>query len=349
MYRKPLIIKSLAEVCELCNALTRSRKGNSMKQSICMLLAVVVFTGMFGYNAVAKDEITIAGIVFQEDQFMRIVQIGMDEAAEKAGVKLLKANSNNKLDKEIQLVDTYIARGVDAIAITALSSKASIPALKKAHEKGIKIITFNSPIEADFPVSYINSSQLELGSGTGKVARKYIEEQLGGKAKVAVLAFDSLLPEISDERVQGFLNELEGLDYELVARQDAWLAEAATKKGGDIITANPEVDILYAANEGGTVGAVMAVKSAGKADKIKVFGIDASEQLANFLLAEDNILQAVTGQQPIEIGIKSIEMAVNAVKGDPVEAMIIVPGLVLQRSEPDNVNEYKVWLKSVIQ
>ena len=320
-----------------------------MKQVVSMLLAVVVFVGMVGHNAIAEDKITIAGIVFQEDQFMRIVQIGMDEAAEKADVELLKANSNNKLDKEIQLIDTYISRKVDAIAITPLSSKASIPALKKAHEKGIKIITFNSPIEADFPVSYINSSQLELGSGTGKVARKYIEEQLGGKAKIAVLAFDSLLPEISDERVQGFLNELEGLDYELVSRQDAWLAEAATKKGGDIITANPEVDIIYAANEGGTVGAVMAVKASGKADKIKVFGIDASEQLANFLLAEDDILQAVTGQQPIEIGRKSLEVAVKAVKGEPFEDMVIVPGLVLQRSKPEDVNEYKEWLKGVIQ
>lgn len=314
-----------------------------------MLLVAVVLMGTFGQSAVAEDKITIAGIVFQEDQFMRIVQMGMEDVAKKAGIELLKANSNNKLDKEIQLVDTYAARPVDAIAITALSKTASVQALKNANAKGIKIVTFNTPIDADFPVAYINSSQLELGSSTGKVARKYIEEKLGGKAKVAVLCFDSQLPEISDERVQGFLNELEGLDYELVSRQDAWLAEMGTKKGGDIITANPDLDIIYAANEGGTVGAVMAVKAAGKAGKIAVFGIDASEQLANFLLAEDGILQAVTGQQPFEIGAKSMEMAIKAVKGEPVEKMIIVPGLVLQRSEPEKVNEFKDWLKSVIE
>ncbi len=320
-----------------------------MSRVVSILLVTIGLLGAFGQNVAAKDTITIAGIVFQEDQFMRMIQIGMDDAAKQVKVKLLKANSNNKLDKEIQLVDTYIARGVDAIVITPLSRKASITALKKAHEQGIKIITYNTPVDADFPVSYINSSQLELGSSTGKIARKYIEEKLKGKAKVAVLCFDSQLPEISDERVQGFLKELEGLDYELVARQDAWLAEMSTKKTGDIITANPDLDIIYAANEGGTVGAVMAVKSAGKAGKIAVFGIDASEQLANFLLAKDDILQAVTGQQPSEIGATSIDVAVKAVKGEPVEDMIIVPGLLLQRSEPEKITEFIKWLKNIIQ
>ena len=45
----------------------------------------------------------------------------MQDAADKAGVELLLANSANKLDKEIQLVNTYIARGVDAIVISPLS------------------------------------------------------------------------------------------------------------------------------------------------------------------------------------------------------------------------------------
>ena len=324
-----------------------------MKRLLSVLLIVVFTVGLictFGQQeSAAKDKITVAGIVFQEDQFFRIIQIGMEDAAKKLGVELLKANSNNKPDKEIQLVNTYISRGVDAIVISPLSKKASVTALKSADKNDIKVITYNSPIDADFPASYINSSQLELGSSSGKAARKYIEENFGGKAKVAVLCFDSQLPEISDERVQGFLNELEGLDYELVSRQDAWLAEMATKKAGDIITANPDVNVIYAANEGGTVGAVMAVKAADKAGEIAVFGIDASEQLANFLLSDDNVLQAVTGQQPFEIGAISVEMAVKAVKGEDVDDTIIVPGLLLQRSEPEKVKEYKAWLKDVIK
>ena len=104
------------------------------------------------------------------------------------------------------------------------------------------------------------------------------------------------------------------------------MPEQAVKKVGDILTANPGVNVIWAANEGGTEGAVMAVKNSGKAGKIAVFGTDTDEQLANFLLSDDNILQAVTGQQPFEIGRLAVEAAVKALKGEPVEKKTLSPG-----------------------
>ena len=62
----------------------------------------------------------MAGIVFQEDQFFRLVLFGMRAAAKEAGVELLEGNSYNKPEKEIELVNTYVAQGVDAILISPL-------------------------------------------------------------------------------------------------------------------------------------------------------------------------------------------------------------------------------------
>jgi simple sugar transport system substrate-binding protein/ribose transport system substrate-binding protein len=324
-------------------------------RKIALVLAVLVLFGTAAFaggqqEAAGDEKIVIAGIVFQEDQFFRVIQRGMKDAAKAYGVELLLANSQNKPDKESELVRTYTTRGVDSIVISPLSETASIPALKEANDKGIKIITYNSPLGADFPVSYINSSQSELGSATGKVAREYIEKNLGGNAKVAILAFKSLLPEISDMRVNSFLSEITDLPgVEIVSQQDAWLAEAAVTKSSDIITANPDLDIIYAANDGGTVGSVMGVNNAGKADQIKVFGIDASEQLANFLLADDGILQASTGQQPYMIGYMAIEFAVKSIKGESVESTVIVPGLVLDRRDPEGIEKFKKEWASYIK
>jgi ABC-type sugar transport system substrate-binding protein len=315
-----------------------------MRRFIAILLVISAVTGSLFANggAEAKDEkIVIAGIVFQEDQFFRVIQKGMKAAAEDLGVELLMANSQNKLDKEIELVNTYLSRGVDGLVISPLSDTGSVSALKAADDEGIVIVTYNSPVSADFPVSYINSSQSELGSSTGKAAREYIESELGGKAKVATLAFKSLLPEISDMRVNGFLNEISDMDITVVAQQDAWLAEDAVARAGDIITANPDIDIIYAANDGGTVGAVGAVRNAGLEDQVKVFGIDASDQLADMVLADDGILMASTGQQPFQIGYQAVEFAVKAINGESVESTVIVPGLLLDRNDPAGVEQFK--------
>lgn len=328
-----------------------------MKKTI--LFIAIVFVCCAVLNGCVKKDISetkdekpkIAGIIFQEDQFFRLLLFGMRDAAEKNGAEFLQANSLNKPDKEIQLVNTYIARGIDAIMISPLSRTASKAALKRAHDKGVKIITYNSTIDGDIPTTYIESDQFDLGSQSGRAAVKHIKENLGGKAKVAILAYRSFIPEQSDQRSGGFKSEVTKLPgVEVVAEQDAWLAEMAIKKVGDILTANPDVDIIWAANEGGTVGSVMAVKNSGKAGKIVVFGTDTSEQLIAFLLSEDNILQAIAGQKPYDMGKMAVEAALKALKkGQALEKKIVIPAFVLSRDDLEGVLKFKRELQSLIE
>jgi simple sugar transport system substrate-binding protein/ribose transport system substrate-binding protein len=291
----------------------------------------------------------IAGIVFQEDQFFRLVQIGMKDAAAKYGVELLEGNSDNKPDKEIQLVNTYITNKVDAIVIAPLSVTASVAALKRAYDKGIKIIIHNNTLESDVVSAGIESDQRDLGAESGIAARKYIEEKLKGKAKIAILAFKSQLPEQSNARSEGFKSEVTKLPgVEVIAEQDAWLPEMAIKKAGDILTANPAVNIIWSANEGGTVGSVMAVKNAGKAGKVAVFGTDITDQLMGFLLSDDNVLQAVTGQRPFDVGYQAVETAVKILDNSEYQKKIIMPGVLLTRENPQAVREFQVKYKELV-
>ncbi len=323
-----------------------------MKKTVVFLMVIVVLSAMFlgcAKKEDGPDRPKIAGIVFQEDQFFRLILFGMRDASQAAGVEFLEANSLNKPDREIQLVNTYIIRGVDAIAISPISSTASVTALKRAHEKGIKIVIQNSPIESDIAVATIESDQFDLGARCGAAAKEYIEKNFGGKAKVAILAYRSQVPEQSDQRSGGFKSEVTKLPgVKIVAEQDAWLAEMAVKKAGDILTANPDVNIIWAANEGGTVGSVMAVKNAGKAGKIAVFGTDTSEQLIGFLLSDNNILQAIAGQKPYDIGRMSVEAALNAIEGKPVEKSVVIPAFVLNRNDPAGVKEFEADLKELM-
>ena len=321
-----------------------------LAKTAVMLAWAIFFSGCGGeQEAPGEKKLKIAGIVFQEDQFFRLIQFGMQDAADKAGVELLLANSANKLDKEIQLVNTYIARGVDAIVISPLSAKASATALKRAKDKGIVVVTYNSTVDGDIAASYIESDQADLGRQTGLVAKRYIEEKLGGKAKIATLAFKSQLAEQSDARRNGFVDvvgQLSGVEF--VAEQDAWLPEMAIKKAGDILTANPGVNIIWSANEGGTVGAVMAVKNSGKEGKVAVFGTDSSEQLVEFALSDDGVLQAITTQTPFELGVKAIESAVAVLKGEKVVSKVVMEGVLVAREDPQGVMAFGARLKELI-
>ncbi len=306
---------------------------------LLLTLAVIVFSGCGQSQTDGKPQ--IGGILFQEDQFFRMIEIGMKDAAAKRGVQLSVNNSRNGPDEELRLIDTYIIRGVDAIVISPLSGKASIPALERAHRKGIKIITYNTVLEADFPLAYIESDQVELGAITGRAVRQYVEENLDGKANVAILSFETQHPETGGARVRGFLSQIEQLPgVKIVAKQDAWLQPDADNAVSSILTAHPDLNIVWAANEGGTVGAVTAVRNAGKVGQVAVFGTDMSRQLADFLLADDGILRAVTAQKPFEIGSMAVEAAVDALEGNPVEKKVSLPGVLFSRRSPEEIEQF---------
>lgn len=302
-----------------------------------------------GSPSPGAKQIRIAAIVFQEDQFFRLVLFGMRQAAREAGITLLEANSQNKPEKEIELVNTYAAQGVDAICISPLSQKGSVAALKQAKQKGVVIIADNTPVEGDVQSSYIECNAFNLGEQTGKAARAYIQHTLGGNANLAIVAFDSEVPEQSKARTQGFLKQVSDLPgVHVVAKQDAWLPEQAVRVVTDILTAHPEVNVIWAANEGGTIGAVMAVKNAGKAGKVAVFGTDSSEQLLDFLLSPDNILQAITSQRPVEVGKLAVQYALKVLRKEPVPKVVSMQGILLTRKDPDGVRAFQKQLQEWI-
>lgn len=319
------------------------------RRKLMLVSAAMTAALAFGPGAQAADK-QIAGIVFQQDQFFNGIESGMKSAAKKAGVELLLANSDSKPEKEQSLVDTYVTRGVKAIVVSPISPKGSEQALRRASQAGVKIIAYNTfNLGWDFVDADLSSNQADLGRTTGEAAAKFIKEKLGGKAKIATLGFRALGAEVSDLRTNSFLEAAKagGNEITVVAQQDGWLAEKAVAVAGDLITANPEINILYGANEGGTVGSVQAVRNAGKQGVISVFGIDGSEQLANFLLDKDDVLQAVTAQQPFVMGSQALDAAVAILDGKPVDKSADVAVLGLTRTDPAAVEAFKKQWKSL--
>lgn len=299
--------------------------------------------------AVGKDpkEIKVAGVVFQEDQFMKLMQQGYQAAADDYGVTCMLANVNGDQGKEAELISTYTTQKLDGIAISPLNEETSLQSLKAANDAGLKVSIGNTKlVDAPWVCGGYTSDNYNLGELTGQQAKKFIEEKLDGKARIAIVEFQSQLPEQSTDRKNGFLDQLKDLDIEIVADQDAWMQDAAVQTVSDILTANEAtggIDIIWAANDGGTIGATMAVKNSGKAGKTFVFGTDAAEQQIEMLRSEDNILQCVTGQNPYEIGYNTMEVLIKAIMGEETSGgkEVIVPGICLTREDQAGIDQFE--------
>ena len=282
-------------------------------------------------------------IMLQGDTYFQGIQSGLEAAVEADGGSVTTGLSNNDPATEAQVAQNMIQSKVDAVLMQPAGGEASIATMKSITAAGVTLICYGNCLDQATDPSIvkgvIQSDNTALGTGTGEVAAAYIKEKLDGKAKIAILNCD--IASACKLRKAGFKEALQkaGVQAEYVTDQEAYLADKATTVTTDILTANSDVDAIWASNDGGTVGATVAVKQAGKS--IPVFGTDISTQLAEMLLADDDILQVTTGQDPVKTAQGAYEMAKNALAGkanDPFQ--VELAGIVYNRAEPAKVNTF---------
>lgn len=294
--------------------------------------------------AALAEDVTIGGVVFQSDTFMQTFQDGIQAAADEKGVNLILANSETDLAKESNILNDLIVRDIDALIISPFSADGSVAAVSEVIGAEVPVICANTCLREDARdgvFSFLSTQNIDLGLKTGEAAARYINENLDGKATIGILNCDTF-PEACLPRKDGFLQGLKdgGVEFEVVADQTGFLADAALPISEAMLQANPSINILWAANEGGTTAHVLAVQAAGIGDEVKVFGTDMSGQHAQFLQADNGILQAVTGQAPFQIGYDALVLALDVIAGNEVEADLIIPTTLFARGDDDSINTF---------
>ncbi|MFE1250795.1 substrate-binding domain-containing protein [Streptomyces sp. NPDC058741] len=287
---------------------------------------------------------TIGLVLPQGDKYFQGIQSGIEAAAKKDGNRVVVVNTNNDAGAEASGVQNLIQRGVSAIIMQpATSSAGSIATMKSIGAAKIPLICFGNctgkAASPDVVKGVVQSDNTALGTATGQEAARYIKEKLGGKAVVGILNCDSF--EVCKLRKAGFKKALKaaGVQTKYVADQEGFLADKATPIATNMLSANPSINLLWAANEGGTLGEIAAVKSGGR--EVPVFGTDISDQLATALLSKDAILKVTTGQDASATAAKAYDFAIQSVAGRTNEPFSVgIPGIAYSGSRPVVVRAY---------
>src|SRR5699024_7973966 len=122
-----------------------------------------------GGEADGDISIAIVSKGFQH-QFWQAVQQGADEAAAELGVSITfeGPDDESQVDQQIQMLQTALDRGPDAIAFAALDSQAAEPLLQRADDSGIPIIAFDSGVDSDIPLTTVATDNYAAGSAAAE-------------------------------------------------------------------------------------------------------------------------------------------------------------------------------------
>lgn len=293
----------------------------------------------------AAQGATIGALYLDAQGFFGGVKKGIEAGSADAGIRLLGQNSGGDATKEAQFMSTLIAGGAQAILISPVSGTASVPVIKQAYDAGIPVICYNGCIaDADaekYVYALVTTSQEELGGEAGKAAGEWLVEQGLTEPKFGIINCD--MYEACIPRKEGFKAAVEKLvpGVQWVADQSAVDPDKTTSVATNELTANPDLDAIYATTENGTVGAIQAVINTDHRGKTVVFGIDMSQQIANYLVSDPDVLILTNGQDPQAMGKLAVEQALAAIRGEkPAQFKITTPTTIFKSSDQGGVKEW---------
>jgi fructose transport system substrate-binding protein len=294
--------------------------------------------------AVAADAPVIGLITKTETiPFFVAMKDGAAAEAKANGAKLLTAAGKSVKDNASQVaaIENMVAAGATTIMIVASDTKAIVPALRKAREKGVLIVALDTaPDPMDAADALFATDNYEAGVLIGR----YAKAALGDKKPV--IAMLDLVPGLSvgTQRHNGFLH-----GFGLPA-PDARSAEQGThpfvacavdsfgeqSKGQtameNCLQKNPDINLVYAVNDPAAAGAFNALRKAGKDKGVVIVGIDGG---CDGIRDVGNGTIAATSQQyPTKMGAMGVDAGIEFARTGKKPSGYTNTGVALIASKP---------------
>ncbi|NJC84923.1 ABC transporter substrate-binding protein [Planosporangium mesophilum] len=247
-----------------------------------------------------------------------------DEAARLGVKKLLTTNAQSQLGKQISDIQDMLAQGAQFLIVAPLNSDGLQPALQAAAAKKVPVLTIDRKINAtackDY-VAFLGSNFVEQG----KRAADALIKATDGKGKVAILLGASG-NNVTTDRTNGFVNQLKASapGMEIVAQQTG---DFARDKGQQVmeqlIQSRPDITAVYAENDEMALGAVTALKGAGKnpGKDVKIVSIDGTRNAVQGIV--DGTINAVIESNP-RFGPLAFSTAQQFYSGSPIPENVII-------------------------
>jgi ribose transport system substrate-binding protein len=245
--------------------------------------------------------------------FWLAVQSGAVAAGREFNVEILWNGpaQETEYSRQIQILDSMVARRVDGIAVAAAERKALVGSIDRAAAAGIPVTVFDSGLDSENYLSYVATDNVE----GGRLAARTLAELLGGKGTVAMIQHAPGSASTMD-RETGF-QEVIRRDFpniQIVATQYGMSDRAkAMAAAENILTAHPNLNGMFASSEPSSVGAALAVKGRGLAGKIKIVAFDSSDGLIEDLRA--GAIHAMVVQDPFKMGFEAVRTLVDKLSG----------------------------------
>lgn len=253
--------------------------------------------------------------------FWKSVHAGGIKAAKEENAQLIWQGPQKEDDRKMQIevVQNFVSRGVDAIVLAPLDEAALVRPVRAAQDREIPVVIIDSALKSDIPKSFVATDNY----AGGKRAAKCMAERIGEKDTVIMLRYMEGSASTM-QREKGFLDGMN--EYapaiEIVSENQygGATAESAFQASQNLLNRFTNVGGIFCPNESTTFGMLRALQTANRAGKVVFVGFDTSESLIAALKKGE--ITGLIVQNPFRMGYEGVKTAIKTVRGEDVESRI---------------------------
>jgi len=283
----------------------------------CLASAILLLASCNAAPQPAKPRIALV-MKSLANEFFKTMQDGATahQQAHSAEYELIANGIKDELDvaRQVEIVEQMIAQQAQAIVIAPADSKALVAVCQRAQAAGIVVINIDNKLDAAV-LAERNLRIPFVGPDNRKGARlagEALAQQLKPGDQVAILegvptAFNA------QQRKAGFEDAMKAAGMNIVSSQSAsWETAKANQVAAALLVEKPELKAILCANDSMALGAVAAIRAAGKAEQIRVIGFD-NIQAVRQLLKGGQVL-ATVDQHGDQLAVYGIQYALESLK-----------------------------------
>ncbi|MHB1453446.1 MAG: substrate-binding domain-containing protein [Saccharofermentanales bacterium] len=275
------------------------------------------------------------GVTYQnlQNRFIVNIQSALRQRADELNVELIEADGKGRAENQIYQVENFIARKLDVIILNPYSFEDCRAAVESANRAGIPILTVNNLVSnQDKCATFVGSDAVE----SGRIQMEAAAKKLNGTGNIVIfhgpIGHDA---EIGRRKgVQEILDQYP--DIEVIYEQSAnWSREEGEAIMEIWLQSGERIDAVLAQNDEMALGALNAIKAAGNAGGILIYGMDGISDALEAISSGDltgTVFQDAQGQ-----GSGAIEAAIKIAKGQKVIKSIYIPYVFIDKA---NLSEY---------
>jgi len=240
--------------------------------------------------------------------------------------------------KQLAMIEDCIALKPNVILVNAVDPAAVVPGLKKVRDAGIPLIMHNADTNEEgrqYSLSFVGSDYTEQGRAVG---RTMVAQLPDGSKGVVIIGKPGQTG--VQERIDGALEVIKasGKDIQFIDYQPAeWMKDKALTVMQDFLTRYPSgtINFVYALDDPMALGALEAIKAAGRLKEFKVFGVNGNKEACDAIKAGE--MHGTALQLSYLAGVYSVRAAYDVIKGRLIPKWIPPPTAGVT---PENVDEW---------